>query len=92
MVFSTSSEAHGWIPQTSLSPKTKRTYGVALRTVKWAKKIPVFYVVYPSYRVNNAMLTTKNARKRALKLITFKSVYGAIIAIDRKTKYILNST
>ena len=58
--------------------------------VKWAarpkidgfvvsKKIAVFYVVFPSYCVNNAMLIT-DARKRACKLITFKSVYGAIIA------------
>ena len=58
--------------------------------VKWAarpkiddivvsKKIPIFYVVvFPSYCVNNAMLI--DARKRARKLITFKSVYGAIIA------------
>ena len=89
-LFSTSSEAHGWIPQDFLIVQTKmymvlcyeilngckrgrKTHDVA------SKKFPVLYVVFPSYCVNNAMLTI-DVRKRERKLITFKSMYGAIIA------------
>ena len=48
-----------------------------------SKKIPVFYVAFPSYCENNAM-SIIDARK----VITFKSVYGAIIASLCATKYI----